>query len=824
MTTLIQDLKYGLRVLAKNPGFTTVAVLTLALGIGANTAIFTIVNAVLLNPLPVKDVSRLVQLDTTDKKTVIGLGNATRFGVSFPNYRDYARGASVFTGLAAFQPTALTLSGRGEPKQFQGMLVTANYFDVLGVPAALGRTFNPDEDQKPGGNAVAVLSYGLWSREFGADPAMIGKQLTLNGTSYTVIGVAQRGFKGTFLFASADQIWIPVSMHSRVLAGFIEDNFEDRRFLDFFCFGRLKPGVTVRQGDAAVQTIASRLETQFPKDNAGRSAVLSSLSDAAVGINQHGQVVLAGGVLMGVVGLVLLIACVNLANLLLAQMAKREKEMCLRAALGAGGSRLMRQSLTESLALALLGGAAGLVIAYWAKTVLWSLRPAFMAQTDLALSLDGRVLAFTLGLTVLTGILFGIAPALKAARPDLNDALKSSGRGGTMAWGRSRLRHLLVISEVALALIALTGAGLFLRSFSFAQGIDPGFETQRLFTLNFDLASQHYDQDRGEQFFRDAIERAESVAGVQSAAVASNAPLAGGLARTVFREGEGQNSGQRGTLTTINDVSNGYFRTLGIPLKRGRVFSDLDRKETTPVAIVNTAMARHFWPGQDPIGKRFHFIDEPTLREVVGEVGDSVQFQIGEVPQPVAYLPLTQDYSPFATLNVRSAGDPQPLVSAARDQVQSLNRNLALTNVATIGETLRLGLWAPRMGAMLLGAFAALALLLASVGIYGVLSYSVTQRVQEVGVRMALGATPGQVLRLVVRQGMALVLIGVGSGVVGALILMRFLSGLLFGVKPSDPVTFVAVSAVLAAVALFATYWPARRATKVDPMVALRYE
>jgi putative ABC transport system permease protein len=827
MGALLQDVRYGLRMLGKNPGFAAVAVVTLALGIGANTAIFTLVNAVLLNPLPVKDVSRLVELDTTDKKTFLALGNATHLGVSFANYRDYARQASVFTGLAAFAgPLELTLSGRGEPKQVQGSMVTANYFDLLGVPAALGRTFTPDEDQKPGGNSVAVLSYGLWSREFGADPGIIGKPLTLNGYSYTVIGVTGRGFKGTFLFSSADQIWIPVSMHSQVLAGFIEDNFEDRRFLDFQSFGRLKPGVTIREADAAVATIASRLETQFPKDNAGRSAVLSPLSDAVLGIDNHAQVTLAGDVLMAVVGLVLLIACLNLANLLLAQMARREREMCLRAALGAGGARLVRQSLTESLVLALLGGAAGLVIAYWGKALLWSHRPAFMAQTDLALSLDGRVLAFALGVTILTGVLFGILPAFKAARTDLNEALKSSGRGGTMAWGRSRFRQLLVISEVALALIALAGAGLFLRSLSFAAGIDPGFETKRLFTLNFDLGSQHYDQGRGEQFFRDAVAGAEAVPGARSAAVGSIAPLifGGGVSRTVFLEGQDASTGQRGALTTIDDISTGYFRTLGIPLKRGRFFSDLDRKQTTPVAIVNTAMARHFWPGQDPLGKRFHFIDDPTLREVVGEVGDTVEFQIGEIPQPVAYLPMTQDYSPFAVLMVRTEGDPRPVMAPVHDQVQSLDRNLALTNVATIGETLSQGLWAPRMGAALLGVFAALALILASVGIYGVLSYSVSQRVQEVGIRMALGATPRQILRLIVGQGMALALTGVVIGTVGALILTRSLSSLLFGVKPADPLTFIVVLAILSAVALLATYIPARRATKVDPLVALRYE
>ena len=824
MTTLLQDLRYGIRMLAKNPGFTVVAVLTLALGIGANTAIFTIVNAVLLNPLPVADASRLVQLDTTDKKTTVALGNATRLGISFPNYEDYARQASVFSGLAAFQPTGLTLSGGEKPKLFQGYLVTANYFDVLGVNAMLGRTFRPDEDQHPGGDGVAVLSYGLWSREFGGARDVLGRRLNLNGTSYTVIGVTPPQFKGTLLFASADQIWIPVSMHRQVLAGFIEANFQERRFLDFTAIGRLRAGVSERQAESAVETVASRLEQQYPKENQGRGGTLSPIADASLGINLHDQVARAGEVLMGIVGLVLLIACVNLANLLLAQTARREKELCLRAALGAGSGRLVRQSLTESLLLSLVGGAVGLIIGYWGRSVLWSYRPAFLQQTDLALSLDGRVLAFTFAIAVLTAILFGMVPAWKVSRPNLMDALNTGGRSGSMAWGRSRFRQALVVSEVALALVTLVGAGLFLRSLRYAQGLDPGFESKKLFVIGVDLGSQHYDQDHGEQYYRDAIERAGSSPGAQSAAVASNFPLGGGLARTIFLEGQDEKSGQRGTLTSLNDVSSGYFQTVGIPLLRGRAFNDLDRKETKPVAIVNHAMAKHFWPGENPLGKRFHFFGETQLLEVVGEVADSWQFGVAEDPQPVAYMPITQDYSPFGVLDVRTAGNPSAVIPSVREQVQSIDRNLAFIAVNTIGELLDQGLWAPRMGAMLLGVFGLLALLLATVGIYGVLSYSVSQRTQEVGIRMALGATSRTVLGLVVGQGMLLVAIGVGIGLAGSWGLARLLASLLFGVKTSDPATFAVVSLVLAVAAFVATYIPARRATKVDPITALRYE
>ena len=824
MGTLLQDVRFALRMLARNPGFTVVAVLTLALGIGANTAIFTIVNAVLLNPLPVTDAARLFELDTTDRKTTVALGNATRLGMSVLNYEDFARQADVFSGITGFIGVRLTRSGGEKPTRYQGSLVTANYFDVLGVRAVLGRTFWPDEDKHPGGDTVVVLSYALWSREFGSSPGVLGKRLTLNGTDYTVIGVTPPQFKGTFLFANSDQIWIPISMHTQVLAGFIEDNFLHRRFLDLTAVGRLKTGVTLRRAATAVETIASRLEQQYPNDNRGRGATLSPVADASLGINQHEQVAKAGILMMVIVGMVLLIACVNLASLMLSQTARREKEMCLRAALGAGSRRLARQSLTESFLLSLLGGAVGLVIGYWGRWALWSQRPAFLRQSDLALPLDGRVWAFTFAIAVLTAILFGLVPAWRVSRPTLMETLNSGGRSGSMAWGRSRFRQALVVSEVALALIALVGAALFLRSLAFAQGLDPGFESKRLFLLGFDLGSQHYDEDRGEQYFRDAIVRAASSPGVQSAAVASNFPLGGGVARTIFLEGQDAASGLRGTLTAVNDVSSGYFQTLGIPLRQGRAFNDVDRKETKPVAIVNHAMAKHFWPGESPLGKRFHFIGETMLVEVVGEVGDSWQFGVGEDPQPVAYLPITQAYSPSAVLQVRTMGDPKTVLPSVRESVQSLDRNLAFVGVSTIGGLLDQGLWAPRMGAFLMSAFGLLALLLATVGIYGVLAYSVVQRTQEVGIRMALGASRASVLGLIVRQGMTLVGIGVCIGIVGALGLARLMASLLFGVQASDPLTFAAATLVLAAVAFVATYLPAHRATAVDPVVALRYE
>ncbi len=824
METLWQDLRYALRMLRKNRGFSAVAVLSLALGIGANTTIFTVVNAVLLNPLPVKDISLLVDISTLDKKTTIAFANAQKLTVSYQNCKDYRDQNDVLSGMSCFAVGQLTLSGRGEPQQFTALLASANYFDVLGVKPVVGRTFFPDEDQKPGGNTVAVLSYSLWARQFGSDPHIIGQTITLNAVGYTVVGVAPRNFKGTFAFAPSELIWIPISMNQQALSGPLKEFFNDRRALFVFALGRLKPAVAREQAQASLQTIAARLEQEYPKDNQGRSIVLSPLADAVVGVNQHSQFALAGGMLMSIVGLVLLIACVNLANLLLAQAAKREKEMSIRAALGASPRRLMRQLLTESMLLSLMGGALGLLLAYWSRDVLWSFRPAFLTQSSIDLALDGRVLGFTVGISLLTGLLFGLVPAVKVARPDLIETLKVGGRGGTLGWSHNRLRSLLVVAEIALALVALIGAGLFVRSMEFAQKLDAGFESKNLFVFNFDLASQQYTPEHGQQFYRDAIERAAAVPGVQMATIAANPPLGGGFGRTVFREGEQQMPGKHGSLVTTDPVAPNYFQTLRIPLLRGREFTDSDREQTTPAAIINEAMAKHFWPNEEALGKRFTFFGEDQLREIVGVVHDSTILQVGEDPTPVVYLPLQQNFSPFATMQVRTTDNPAAVMGTVRSQVQSIDRNLALTNLQTIGEIMNDGLWAARMGAALLALFALLALVLAAIGIYGVMGYSVSQRTQEVGIRMALGAQPRDVFKLVIGQGMLLAGLGMGLGLAAALALTRVLASLLFGVSARDPLTFAGVTLLLGAVALLACYLPARRATKIDPLVALRYE
>jgi predicted permease len=823
--TFWQDIRFALRILTKSPGFSAIAILSLALGIGANTTIFTVVNAILLNPLPVKQISRVVQVDTVDAKTRVTAANVTKLGMSYPNFQDYARNSTVFSGLSCIVgPLPLTWSGGAEPKQVFGQMVSANYFEVLGLRPAVGRFFVADEDSKLGGNNVAVLSYSLWVNKLGSDPNVVNKTLTLNATSYSVVGVAPRGFKGAFTFGNAEQVWLPVSMYPQVLAGFFKDNFNDRRFLTTAVIGRLKDGVSMGEAEASVKTIASNLEREFPKDNASRSVALTLLAEAAVGVNNRNQFVLAGGLMMAIVGLVLLIACANLANLLLAQSASRQKEIGLRAALGASQVRMARQLLTESMVLAMLSGVVGLAIAYAGRAVLWSFRPPFILDGDVDLSFDFHVLFFTLGVALLTAVTIGLAPAIKVARPNLIEALNVGGRGGTVGWGRSRLRSLLVVTEIALALVALIGAGLFVRSLQSAQRIDPGFESKKLFVFAFDLGALHYEEGRAQQYFRAAVDRASAVPGVDSATIASNFPLGGGLGRTVFPEGQDEASGYRGTLTQLNDVAPNFFQTLRIPLAGGREFADADRKDTHQVAIINEAMANQFWPDQNAVGKRFHFFGETQLREVVGVVRNTVVNNFGEDPQPLAYLPITQDFAPAVTMQVRTSGRPESVIAAVRSQVQSLDTNLALTNLNTIEELVDQGLWAPRVGAGLLAVFGALALLLAIVGVYGVLSYSVSQQTREIGIRMAMGARTASVLALIVRQGMRLAFVGLALGLVAAFAGMRVLSSLLFGVSAHDPVTFAGVSFILATAAILGCYIPARRAAKIDPITALRYE
>jgi putative ABC transport system permease protein len=819
---LMQDLRYAVRVLLKKPAFTAVAVLSLALGIGANTAIFTVINAVFLHPLAIEEPSRVVELFTRDTKTV-QTGNFTLTPSSYQNYEDYRDQNQVFTGLAGYFGFGLQWTRNGETEGLPAMLASANYFDVLGIKAYRGRLFSPDEDRQLGAGTV-VVSHSLWTRQFGSDPNLVGQTLTLNGLPFTVIGITPPGFKGTFSLAGPDRIWVPLSMREQLTTGQLRTLMTNRRFRWINMAGRLKPGVQLRQADAAMKTIASALEKQYPTANEGRTVEAALESDAALGINGRGQLVLAGGVMMAVVGVVLLIACVNLANLLLAQSASREKEMSIRSAMGAGRGRIVRQLLTESVLLSVLGGAAGMLVALWGRSALWSFRPPFLANASIDLSFEPRVLLFTAGVSLLTGVLFGLAPAIRVSRTNLNDTLKAGGRTGAASASSNRIRSLLVMSEIGLATVALIGAGLFVRSMQAAQRIDLGFDSAHIGFIALNPGQQRYDQARGQQFYLDAMAKARAVPGVEAVTVASAPPLQGGLLLTVFPEGEAQNPNYRGSLVQFNDVSPGYFDALRIPIRGGRDFTEFDGEQSNPVAIVNEAFARQLWPGQDPLHKRFAIVQQMTLFEVVGVAATTVVLAVGENPTPLIYRPIRQEYSPGVSLLVRAAGDPTPLVAAVRDQVQTIDRNMPLRGTGTVQQNIDAGLWAPRMGAALLSIFGGLALLLAMIGVYGVMSYSVTQRAQELGIRMALGAQTRDVLLLVLKQGMVLAAGGAVLGVGLALLLGRLISTLLFGVSGRDPLTLAGVSVTLTVVALLACYIPARRAARVDPLVALRYE
>jgi predicted permease len=821
MDTFLQDLKYGARMLLKSPGFTAVAALSLAIGIGANTTIFTLINALLLSPIPVADPGSLVGLFTTDERNQQGFNRFN--GNSKPNFESYRDGSTTFTGMAAYGGIGLSLASGGEPEQIGGEIVSGSYFDLLGVKAALGRTFLPDEDRTPGTHPVVVLSHGLWTRRFGSDPAIINRPITLNGQGFTVVGVAPPGFRGINVLGGPE-LWVPFMMHPQVLSGFFLENFNDRRALLFNVFGRLKPGVSIDQAQAELTTIGGRLAREFPNENQGRNAALLPLSQAMLNPNIRQVFVLAGGLLMTVVGLVLLIACANVANLLLARASARRREIAIRLALGAGRGRLIRQLLTESVLLSLCGGAAGLLIAYWGRDLLLAVRPQQFLPAAVDLPLDARVLGFTFGVSILTGLLFGLAPALQASRSDLATELKDRSAQPSGA-GRFNLRGALVVAQVALSLVALIGAGLFLRSLRNTQRIDPGFETRNVVLAVFDLAAQGYDTTRGREFHRRVIEEVGRVPGVRSAALATNLPIAGGgIGRTVFPEGVDPTDRSAGVFVTVNTVGVGYFDTLDVAIRRGRAFEETDREGTPLVVVANEAMAQRFWPGQDAVGKRFKFFGFDQYCEIVGVAGNTKIFTLGEDPQMIAYMPLLQSYEPALVLHARTAGDATALMEGVRRTVQSLEPTMPITNVQTVADLIDASLWAPRMGAALLAIFALVALVLAAIGLYGVMAYAVSRRTQEFGVRMALGAGRREVLALVLRQAMTLVAGGLGLGLVVALAVTRLITAFLTGVSPTDPLTFASISVLLVAVALAAGYVPARRATRVDPMVALRYE
>jgi macrolide transport system ATP-binding/permease protein len=819
MATLLQDIRYGARLLMRNPALTIVAALSLALGIGANTTIFTLVNAVLLNPLPVKDVSRLVSVVVTEVRN----GQLTPLnGMSRINAEDIRDHNTVFSGLAISGFAALALSGtEGEPEQIFGQIVSGNYFDVLGAPLAAGRTFTADEDKDLGAQPVVVLSHPLWLRRFGGSREIVGKNITLNGRSFNVVGVTAEGFRGTFP-VGGPALWVPMAMHREVLSGIALELHNSRRGLGHQITARLKDGVTVEQARANVAALFKGLEERFPTDNRGRSATVLSLADGTLPQAFRQNLVRAGGLLTAIVALVLLIACGNVANLLLARASARRQEIAVRLSLGAGRVRLMRQLLTESLMLATLGGLGGIVIAFWARALLWAYRPPFLQEGVVDLGFNGRVLLFTALVAVVTGILFGLAPALQSSRPDLVIELKerTTVPSGTRWYS---MRNLLVVGQIGLSFVALVSAGLFLRSLGNAQRIDPGFDGSRIVILGMNAGTQGFNEARGRDLYRRAIDRLAAVPGVQAATISTGVPLFfGGMSRTVFRDDQDTNDPRNGRMTPVNEVGPAYFETLRIPILRGRAFTPNDRPGSTPVAIINEAMAKQYFPNEDPVGRRVSIFSDKTPREIVGIAKTTKVNFLGENDTPYLYFPLEQVYGSQVTVQVRTAGDPAALLPTIRRELQQVEPGMPLLNVNTYQNVLHQSLWAPRMGAWLLGIFGALALLLASIGLYGVMTYAVNQRRRELGIRLALGARQEDVRNMVVRQGLLITVIGVTVGLGVAFGLARLIANLLFGVPATDPVTFGLIPMILLIVAMVATYIPAWRASRVDPVEALR--
>jgi len=811
---IVDDLRYGLRALAKHRAVTIAAVLSVALGVGANTTVFTLLNAVLFRPLPVEEPSRLAAVSTLDSR------NPGILLCSYPNYKDYRDRNPVFSSLLLYAVVTINLTGRGDPQLLMGHLVSGNYFSTLGLNPPIGRGFLPEEDSTPGAYPVAVISDGLWTREFGRDPAVTSRTISLNGRAFQIVGVAPHGFEGLSELYAAD-VWVPVAMYQQLYpnAGWVNQ----RRALIFAVAGRLKPGVGMAQAEAGMQVVARDLEREYPRDNTGRRVKLTTLAEASLDPRTHIVIRNAGVVLMFVSGLVLLIACANVASLLLVRAAGRTKEITVRLALGASRGRLIRQLVTESLLLAVLGGAAGLVFAAWARDIVWAVRPPMFKRAGVHLDLDGRVLAYTLAVSLLTGILFGLVPALRATRCDLASELKERTGQPANPGGRWRARSILVVCQVSFSLVALVGAGLFLRNIQNAARIDPGFDAARLAWVSFNVGGQGYNETRGREYQQRVLELASRVPGVLSARLSKDLPFHVSSARTVLWEEQDNAASDQGRVTLTAVVWPGYFRTMGIPLLRGRDFSLLDSPTATRTVIVNDVAAAVLWPGEDPLGKRITFAGDSVPAQVAGVVRHATYQAIHEEPQALIYLSLVQYYFPMGAVYLRTTGDPQALAASMRAAMLPLDRNLWLESGSVVSE-IRESMWAQRLSAWLLSVFGVLALLLATVGIYGVVSYSVNQRMREIGVRMAMGATGGDVRTMILLEGLALVAIGVVGGLMASLAAARMVAGMLFATDARDALTFVLVPAILALVALAACYLPARRATRIDPATALRNE
>jgi putative ABC transport system permease protein len=815
LETFFQDIRYGARVLAKNSGFTAVAVLTLALGIGANTAIFSVINELLLRPLPFPGAERIVMV-WERRVTPEGSSQNTTSRFNFLGWREQS---TAFEALAAFSDQRLGLTGGGEPEEISVQFTNPELFRILGVEPLLGRGLTP-EDARPDAPKVAVLSHGLWRRRFGGDPQLIGKAITLNGAPFTVAGVLPEGFQWHIRTMSGTgkpaEIWTVLSMPTEGEAA------SKGRFLSVVA--RLKPGVSFERAQAEMKTIAARLEVDEPAYNKGVTVELLPLREQFVGNVRPALLIL-----FGAVGFVLLIACANVANLLLARAAAREKEIALRTAIGAHRTRVVRQLLTESLLLAVLGCLLGLVFAGWGLKALVAISPRDLVNLQ-GVGLDLPVLALTVIVSLATGILFGLAPSLEATRLNLNDALKegSKGAGGQDARSR-RLRSALVVAEVALALVLLAGAGLLVKSFVRLRGIDTGFDTEGVLTTVVSLPLSKYKEDpQVVAFFREATERIRTLPGVRAAGIVNYLPLYGGLgANTIFFiEGRPAPPPGEEPTTDVRVTDAGYFKAMGIPLLRGRNFTDQETREARRVVLISESMARQHFPGENPLGKRIrvHMFEDPQPMEIVGVVGDVRYDNLLQEGVPAVYFPHPELTYPFMTLVLRTAGDPAEMTPAVRRVVREIDPDQPISDVRTMEQVMADTVGRARFNTLLLGLLAGLATVLAAVGIFGVMSYSVTLRTREIGLRIALGAGKSQVLGLILKQGLLLTLIGIGIGLAGALALTRLLSSLLYGVSATDPLTFTAIAALLTAISCIACYIPAQRAARVDPQIALRYD
>jgi putative ABC transport system permease protein len=809
MDSFWHDLRYGTRMLAKSPGFTVVAAVALALGIGANTAIFSVVNAVLLTPLQYRDADKLVIVWEKGLKNNQNVVNPA-------NFMDWNEQNSVFTDMAASLDLNAVMTGDGEPEEIPSQVATTNLFSVLGVDAILGRTFSPD-DGKPNQTRVVVLSYGLWQRRFGGDPTIIGRKLNINRAEAIVIGVMPAGFswhvkKGS-LTAKVAEMWSPFVITN-------EMRTRQGRFMTVVA--RIKPEVTLDQAKTEMNVIGARLEQQYNDFNANWGVNVVPLRAQFTGELRPALLVL-----LGAVGFVLLIACANVANLLLSRAAARQKEIAVRAALGASRSRILRQLLTESVLLAAIGGAAGLLLALWGTDLLVSLSPREMSALQ-QVRINTPVLGFTIAVSLLTGIIFGLAPAFEATRVNLHESLKEGGKnigGGTRG---HRLRSAFVITEIALALVLLVGAGLLVRSFNRLQSVDPGFNAKNVLTMRISLPSRKYDSDRKRiDFFRQAIEQIKALPGVEAAGATNFLPFAGPHAGTLVEiEGRPKLPPGQGLTTGSCVTDANYFEAMQIPLKRGRLFTEQEATEMRHVVVINETFADKNFPGEDPLGKRvtIYMKDDNVPTEIIGIVGNNKHMGLDEEVEPMAYWPHPELAYPFMTLVIRTHGERASIASAARNVIQTLDGEQPVADIRTMQSLLADSVARARFNTLLLTVFAVVALILAAVGIYGVMSYAVTQRTHELGLRMALGAQTSHLLSLIVRQGMVMAAAGVGIGLAAAFALTRILGTLLYGISATDPLTFLAIASLLTAVALLACYLPARRATRVDPMVALRYE